>query len=116
MDLGINGRRALVCASTQGLGFACAMALANEGCMGWINGRNAARLASAAEQLRRATHGVVHTVQADLNTEAGREALMLACPEPDILVNNNAGPPPGSWPTGTTVPGSARSRPTSSPV
>jgi 3-oxoacyl-[acyl-carrier protein] reductase len=95
MDLGINGRTALVCASTQGLGFACAQALANEGCWVWINGRNGARLASAAEQLRRATHGRVHTVQADLNSEAGREALLAACPAPDILVNNNAGPPPG---------------------
>lgn len=95
MDLGINGRKAIVCASTQGLGFACAQALANEGCVVWINGRNAARLASAAEQIRRATHGVVHPVQADINTEAGREALLAACPEPDILVNNNAGPPPG---------------------
>ena len=95
MDLGINGRKALVCASTQGLGYACAQALANEGCEVWINGRNAARLASAAEQIRSATHGVVHTVQADLNTEQGREALRAACPRPDILVNNNAGPPPG---------------------
>jgi 3-oxoacyl-[acyl-carrier protein] reductase len=95
MDLGINGRKALVCASSQGLGFACAEALADEGCAVWINGRNAARLASAAEQIRRATHGVVYTVQADLNTEAGRAALIEACPEPDILINNNAGPPPG---------------------
>lgn len=95
MDLGINGRKAIVCASTQGLGFACALALANEGCAVWINGRNAARLASAAEQIRRATHGVVHTVQADINTEAGRDALLSACQAPDILVNNNAGPPPG---------------------
>ncbi|MBI5717477.1 MAG: SDR family oxidoreductase [Burkholderiales bacterium] len=95
MDLGINGRKAIVCASTQGLGFACAQALANEGCEVWINGRNAARLASAAEQIRRATNGVVHTVQADINTEPGREALLSACATPDILVNNNAGPPPG---------------------
>lgn len=95
MDLGINGRKAIVCASSQGLGFACARALADEGCKVWINGRNAARLASAAEQIRRATHGVVQTVQADLNTESGREALLQACPAPDILVNNNAGPPPG---------------------
>jgi len=94
MDLGINGRKALVCASTQGLGFACAQALADEGCAVWINGRNAARLASAAEQIRRATHGVVYTVQADLNSEAGREALLEACPAPDILVNNNAGSAP----------------------
>ena len=95
MDLGINGRKALVCASTQGLGYACAVALANEGCAVWINGRNAARLAGAAEEIRRATHGVVHTVQSDLNTEAGREALLHACPAPDILINNNAGPTPG---------------------
>ncbi len=95
MDLGINGRKAIVCASTQGLGFACAQALANEGCAVWINGRNAARLASAAEQIRRSTHGAVHTVQADVNTEAGREALLAACPAPDILVNNNAGAAPG---------------------
>lgn len=95
MDLGINGRRAIICASTQGLGFACAQALANEGCKVWINGRNAARLASAAEQIRNTTRGVAQTVQADINTEAGREALLQACPEPDILVTNNAGPPPG---------------------
>lgn len=95
MDLGINGRKALVCASTQGLGFACALALANEGCEVWINGRNAARLASAAEHIRGATHGRVHTVQADLGSEAGREALLSACPAPDILVNNNGGPSPG---------------------
>jgi 3-oxoacyl-[acyl-carrier protein] reductase len=95
MDLGINGRKALLCASTQGLGFACAMALANEGCEVWINGRNAARLASAAEQVRRETHGRVHMVQADLNTEHGRDALLTACPQPDILVTNGAAPLPG---------------------
>ncbi len=94
MDLDINGRNALVCASTQGLGFACAVALANEGCAVWINGRNGARLASAAEAIRRLTHGKVHTVQADLNSEPGREALISACPTPDILVTNNAGPTP----------------------
>jgi len=97
MDLGINGRKALVCASTQGLGFACARSLADEGCEVWINGRNAARLASAAEQIRGETRGRVHTVQADLNTEAGREALLSACPAPDILVNNNAGTSPGAF-------------------
>jgi 3-oxoacyl-[acyl-carrier protein] reductase len=95
MDLGINGRKALVCASTQGLGYACAAALANEGCEVWINGRNGARLAGAAEEIRRTTHGLVHTVQADLNTDAGRLALLHACPAPDILVNNNVGPTPG---------------------
>ncbi len=98
MDLGIRGRKALVCASSQGLGFACALALAREGCEVTINGRDEARLARAAQALRHATEATgatVHTVVADLNTEAGRAALLAACPAPDILVNNNAGPPPG---------------------
>lgn len=96
MDMGIRGRRALVCASSQGLGLACARALAGEGCEVWINGRRPDALAAAAQSLRDATGATVHTVVADLNTEAGRAALLAACPEPDILVNNNAGPPPGA--------------------
>ena len=95
MDLGIQGRRALVCASSQGLGHACALALAQEGCEVTLNGRDAAKLAAAAQALRNATGATVHAVAADLNTEAGRAALLAACPAPDILVNNNAGPPPG---------------------
>jgi 3-oxoacyl-[acyl-carrier protein] reductase len=95
MDLGIRGRKALVCASSQGLGLACATALAREGCSVWLNGRNPAKLDAAAQTLRETTDAAVHTVAADLNTEAGRNALLTACPEPDILVNNNAGPPPG---------------------
>jgi 3-oxoacyl-[acyl-carrier protein] reductase len=95
MDLGIRGRKALVCASSQGLGLACATALAREGCDVWINGRDAARLERTAAALREATGATVHTIAADLNTEAGRAAFVAACPEPDILVNNNAGPPPG---------------------
>jgi 3-oxoacyl-[acyl-carrier protein] reductase len=95
MDLGIRGRRALVCASSQGLGFACALALAREGCSVFINGRDAERLARAERQLREATGAEVRAIQADIGTEAGRAALLSACPEPDILVNNNGGPPPG---------------------
>ena len=95
MDLGLKGRKALVCASSQGLGLACATALAQEGCEVFLNGRNADKLAAAAAQLRQSTGATVHTVVADLNTEAGRSALIAACPAPDILVNNNAGPPPG---------------------
>jgi 3-oxoacyl-[acyl-carrier protein] reductase len=94
MDLGIAGRRALVCASSSGLGLACAAALAREGCEVWINGRNAERLAQARSQLA-AGGATVHTVAADLVTPEGRDVLLSACPEPDILVNNNAGPPPG---------------------
>jgi 3-oxoacyl-[acyl-carrier protein] reductase len=95
MDLGITGRKALVCASSQGLGLACAEALAQEGCEVTLNGRDATRLTSAAARLRERTGATVHTVAADLNTESGRSALLAACPAPDILVNNNAGPPPG---------------------
>ena len=95
MDLGIEGRSALVCASSQGLGFACALALAHEGCLVVINGRNGDRLKEAAAKLLRLTGRQVTPVQADINTEAGRQQLLAACPAPDILVNNNAGPPPG---------------------
>jgi len=96
MDLDIIGRRALVCASSQGLGYACAQALAQEGCAVTINGRDAVKLAAAAQSLRQATGVQVDWVAADLNTESGRAALLAACPDPDILINNNAGPPPGA--------------------
>jgi 3-oxoacyl-[acyl-carrier protein] reductase len=95
MDLGIQGRKALVCASSQGLGYACALALAQEGCEVVINGRQPEKLERAAEALRLATGARVSAVAADIATDAGRTALLRACPEPDILVNNNAGPPPG---------------------
>lgn len=95
MDLGIKGRKALVCASSQGLGYACALALAEEGCEIFLNGRDEARLHTAAAALRAATGAQVTGVQADINTEVGRATLLAACPAPDILVNNNAGPPPG---------------------
>ena len=94
MDLGLAGRRALVCASSSGLGLACAAALAREGCEVWINGRHAERLAAARVQLA-ASGAQVHAVAADLVTPVGRDTLLAACPAPDILVNNNAGPPPG---------------------
>lgn len=95
MDLGIQGKKALVCASSQGLGYACALALAQEGCEVFINGRDLPKLERAAEALRRETGACVTPVQADIATEAGRAALLAACPAPDILVNNNADPPPG---------------------
>ena len=95
MDLGLQGKQAIVCASSQGLGYACALALAQEGCTVFINGRDATKLERAAQALRDATGASITPVQADLNTDAGRVALLAACPAPDILVNNNAGPPPG---------------------
>ena len=95
MDLGIKGRKAVVCASSQGLGAACAGALAREGCEVWINGRDGGRLKEAQARIEAETGVRVHAVAADITTEAGRQALFDACPEADILVNNNAGPPPG---------------------
>ncbi len=95
MDLGIRGRKALVCASSQGLGLACATSLAHEGCEVFINGRQADKLQQVAAELAQTTGARVHAVVGDITTEAGRAALLDACPEPDILINNNAGPQPG---------------------
>jgi len=97
MDLGIAGRRALVCASSRGLGRACARALAAEGAEIVVNGRDAARLEATADEIRRESGVRVTAVVADLGSEEGRAALLAACPDPDILVNNNGGPPPGRF-------------------
>jgi 3-oxoacyl-[acyl-carrier protein] reductase len=97
MDLGIAGRHAIVCASSRGLGRACAHALAAEGVSVVVNGRDPARLEETVQALRAQTGAPVTAVVADLCSEAGREALLAACPEPDILVNNNAGPAPGRF-------------------
>jgi 3-oxoacyl-[acyl-carrier protein] reductase len=94
MDLGIAGRKAIVCASSRGLGRACAQALAQAGCEVVINGLDAARLEATAAELRKATGAKITAVQGDVATADGQAALFAACPEPDILVNNNAGPPP----------------------
>ena len=93
MDLGIRGRRAIVCASSQGLGKGCALALAEAGVSLVINGRNRPLLERTAEQIRQVAAVEVTPVVADVSTQAGQEALLAACPAPDILVNNNGGPP-----------------------
>jgi len=93
MDLGISGRRAIVCASSKGLGRACAEALADAGCELVVNGRRSDELAPAAKAIRDRTGVVVHEVAGDLNEPTTRAALIAACPEADILVNNNGGPP-----------------------
>ena len=95
MDLGLKGRKAVLSASSKGLGKACALALAREGCSVTINGRDPDRLAAAAAEIRAATGAAVTPVAADINTETGRHSLIAACPEADILVTNNEGPPPG---------------------
>ncbi len=93
MDLGIRGRKAIVCASSQGLGRGCARALAEAGVSLVINGRNQALLDQTAEEIRRDFGVEVNPVIADLGTPDGVAALLAACPAPDILVNNNGGPP-----------------------
>jgi 3-oxoacyl-[acyl-carrier protein] reductase len=97
MDLGLQGKSAIVCASSKGLGRACAQALANEGVSVVINGRDAARLAETAAAIRASTDVEVTEVVADLNSEEGRAALLAACDAPDILINNNGGPAPGRF-------------------
>ncbi|HEY7628557.1 MAG TPA: SDR family oxidoreductase [Ilumatobacteraceae bacterium] len=97
MDLGISGRSAIVCASSQGLGRACAEALVAEGVAVVINGRDAAKLETTAAEIRATTAGaVVAALAADITTPEGRAALLAACPDADILVTNNVGPQPGS--------------------
>ncbi len=95
MDLGIANKTALVCASSQGLGLACATALAREGASVTVNGRDQNKLDKVAAEIQANTSAYVLPIAADLNTEEGRKRLIEACPSPDILVNNNAGPPPG---------------------
>jgi 3-oxoacyl-[acyl-carrier protein] reductase len=93
MDLGIAGRKAIVCASSKGLGKACARALAEAGCEVVINGRDAKALNTTAAELASLTGARIIPVAADVATAEGQKALFAACPQPDILVNNNAGPP-----------------------
>jgi 3-oxoacyl-[acyl-carrier protein] reductase len=93
MDLGIRGRKAIVCASSQGLGKGCALALAEAGVSLIINGRNRLLLDRTAEEIRHAGGVDVTPVIADIATEEGQAALLAACPAPDILINNNGGPP-----------------------
>jgi 3-oxoacyl-[acyl-carrier protein] reductase len=97
MDLGIRGRRAIVCAASKGLGRGCAEALAAEGVDLVLNARGAEALEATAAAIR-AEHGVaVTTVAGDITGDAGRRAVLAAMPEADILVNNAGGPPPGVW-------------------
>ncbi len=97
MDLGIAGKRALVCAASKGLGRGCAQALAREGARVTIVARTEAALAQAARDIERASGTAVNYAVADVTSAEGRAAALLACPDPDILVNNAGGPPPGSF-------------------
>lgn len=97
MDLGIKGKRALVCASSKGLGRGCAEALAEAGVDLVMNARGAEALEAAAADIRTRYGVSVETVAADVTTQEGRDALLDVAGQVDILVNNAGGPPPGMW-------------------
>src|SRR5713226_10641232 len=93
LDLGIAGRRAIVCAASKGLGRACAMALAHAGDAVTITARTAETLEQTAAEIRTATGAEVTVVAGDITTETGRAETLAACPEPDNLNNKASGPP-----------------------
>ena len=93
MDLGIKGKQAIVCASSKGLGRASAISLAQNGVSVVINGRDEEALAAAARDIENISDVRVTPVCADVGTPEGQRALLDACPNPDILINNNGGPP-----------------------
>ena len=99
MDLGIKGRKAIVCAASKGLGRGCAEHLAREGVELTICARSADVLEQTAAEIRKATGVKVTAVACDITTDAGRKAVLAACPSPDILINNAGGPPPGDFKT-----------------
>ncbi len=97
MDMGLKGKRALVCASSKGLGLGCARALAAEGVHLVMNARGAQALEASAAAIRTEFGVEVTTVAADVSTPEGQAALISAAGDVDILVNNAGGPPPGMW-------------------
>jgi len=97
MDLKIAGRKAIICASSKGLGKACALALAAEGVDVWISARSRDPLLAAADEINAVGGGNATAVVADVTSDTGRAALYEACPAPDILINNAGGPAPGDF-------------------
>lgn len=93
MKLGLEGKKAIVCASSRGLGRGCAEALAEAGCDIVLNGRDEAVLAATRSDLQARFGVTVESIAADVSTQEGQRALLDACPQADILVNNNGGPP-----------------------
>ena len=97
MDLGIAGKTAIVCGGSAGLGRGTATALAKDGVIVYIAARDKDRLETAAREIVSETSGKVYAVQADVTTDGGRDVLLAACPNPDIVINNAGGPPPGDF-------------------
>ena len=97
MDLGIKGRTAIVCAASKGLGKGVALALAQEGVNVVITARTKSEIEATAEEIRKATGVKVTAIAGDITTDEGRKQVLAACPNPDILINNAGGPPPGDF-------------------
>jgi 3-oxoacyl-[acyl-carrier protein] reductase len=97
MDLGIAGRKAIVGGASAGLGRACALSLAREGCELTIVARTKADIEAAAAEIAAATGARVTPVAVDINSDEGRAEILKACPAPDIVVNNSGGPPTGNF-------------------
>src|SRR6516165_3747659 len=97
MDLGLSAKKGIVCAASKGLGRAVAVALAREGVDLVINARSEDALEGTAESIRAETGVDVIPIAADITTEAGRAAVVAACPDADILINNAGGPQPGDF-------------------
>lgn len=97
MNLGLSNKKGIVCAASKGLGRAVAFALAREGVHLVINARDESALQATAEQIRFDTGVNVIPVPGDITTEYGQDSVLAACPDPDILINNAGGPPPGDF-------------------
>ncbi|MGD9946527.1 MAG: SDR family oxidoreductase [Burkholderiaceae bacterium] len=97
MNYALAGRTAIVCGASKGLGKGCALALAEEGVQLTINARDERTLAATADEIRARTGATVATVAADITTDEGRRRVLAACPQPDIVVTNAGGPPPGDF-------------------
>lgn len=97
MDLGISGKQAIVCGASQGLGLACARALSREGVNLTLIARSSEPLQAAVESLSQLSAAKIRAVVGDITTDEGRDAVLQACPMPDILINNAGGPSPGDF-------------------
>jgi 3-oxoacyl-[acyl-carrier protein] reductase len=97
MDLGLSGRKGIVCAASKGLGRAVVVALARKGVEVVINARGQQGLKAVAERIQCGDRLNVIPISADITTEEGKEAVLAASPNPDILINNAGGPPPGDF-------------------
>ena len=97
MDMGLNGKTAIVCASSRSVGKGCAMALAAEGVNLIINGRNKEVLNETATEIKKKFNVTVEQFCADITKLENQNSLIELCSKPDILINNAGGPPPGDF-------------------